>query len=87
VHVPLTGIAQPPRSSRTRTRPSLCTGRRTLADLRAIPWVFSWNQSRHYLSGWFGLGTALEELHKHNPAGFATLVNARQLLALPAAAC
>ncbi len=55
------------------SRPSRRTGRRTLADLRAIPWVFSWNQSRHYLPGWFGLGTALEELHKNNPAGFATL--------------
>jgi phosphoenolpyruvate carboxylase len=55
------------------SRPSRRTGRRTLADLRAIPWVFSWNQSRHYLPGWFGLGTALEELHANNPAGFATL--------------
>jgi len=42
------------------SRPSRRTGRRTLADLRAIPWVFSWNQSRHYLPGWYGVGTALE---------------------------
>jgi phosphoenolpyruvate carboxylase len=55
------------------SRPSRRTGMRTLADLRAIPWVFSWNQSRHYLPGWFGLGTALEELHEKNPKGFATL--------------
>lgn len=44
------------------SRPSRRTGRRTLADLRAIPWVFAWTQSRHYLPGWYGLGTALAAL-------------------------
>lgn len=55
------------------SRPSRRTGKRTLNDLRAIPWVFSWNQSRHYLPGWYGLGTALEELLKTDKDAFATL--------------
>ncbi len=60
-------------TSRIGSRPARRTGQRTLADLRAIPWVFSWNQSRHYLPGWYGVGTALEALAGQRPEAFETL--------------
>lgn len=60
-------------SSRIGSRPKRRSGQRSLADLRAIPWVFSWNQCRYYLPGWFGVGTALEALEKNQPELFKTL--------------
>ncbi|HET6910269.1 MAG TPA: phosphoenolpyruvate carboxylase [Mycobacteriales bacterium] len=35
---------------------------RSLADLRAIPWVFAWSQTRCNLTGWYGLGSGLEKV-------------------------
>jgi len=44
------------------SRPSRRRGERTLDDLRAIPWVFAWTQSRCMIPAWYGLGTALTEV-------------------------
>lgn len=55
------------------SRPARRTGKRTLADLRAIPWVFSWNQSRHYLPGWHGLGGGLKKLREEEPEAWELL--------------
>ena len=55
---------------RLGSRPSRRTGSQSLNDLRAIPWVFSWNQSRFFLTGWYGAGSALAYLEKHYKENF-----------------
>jgi len=44
------------------SRPARRRGERTLDDLRAIPWVFAWTQSRCMIPAWYGLGAALAEV-------------------------
>ena len=42
------------------SRPASRSSSTAIEDLRAIPWVFSWSQSRVMLPGWFGFGSAVE---------------------------
>jgi phosphoenolpyruvate carboxylase len=42
------------------SRPSRRSEGGDVRQLRAIPWVFAWTQSRHLLSAWYGIGHALE---------------------------
>jgi phosphoenolpyruvate carboxylase len=42
------------------SRPARRFGARSLKDLRAIPWVFAWSQNRHVITGWYGVGSALQ---------------------------
>ncbi len=51
------------------SRPASRTARAGVEDLRAIPWVFSWTQSRHILPGWYGVGTGLATVAEEFGAG------------------
>jgi phosphoenolpyruvate carboxylase len=51
------------------SRPTYRKATKSVGDLRAIPWVFSWMQSRFNFPGWFGLGSALEAVLKRGPKG------------------
>ena len=75
------------------SRPASRSGERSVEDLRAIPWVFSWTQSRCILPGWFSLATGidayleeggdietLQEMYDQWPFFRTTLDNAAQAL-------
>ena len=51
------------------SRPTFRRNTTSVEDLRAIPWVFSWMQSRFNFPGWFGLGSGLNHVLKQGPKG------------------
>ena len=55
------------------SRPSSRKPTRSIADLRAIPWVLAWSQSRVMLPGWYGTGTAFESWTGDDPEKLARL--------------
>jgi phosphoenolpyruvate carboxylase len=60
-------------SSKIGSRPSRRTNQRTLTDLRAIPWVFSWTQSRVNITSWYGVGSTLKLIKEEQPERYALL--------------
>jgi phosphoenolpyruvate carboxylase len=55
------------------SRPTFRKATKSVEDLRAIPWVFSWMQSRCVFPGWYGLGSALEQFAAKGPEQAALL--------------
>jgi phosphoenolpyruvate carboxylase len=58
---------------RLGSRPSRRAATADIRQLRAIPWVFSWTQSRHLISAWYGVGAALKEFVAKTPGGLGQL--------------
>lgn len=61
---PINEISQLQISSRPARRSG---GSKEIGSLRAIPWVFSWTQTRFLLPAWYGVGTALQEFLEEEP--------------------
>ncbi|MGA0816089.1 MAG: phosphoenolpyruvate carboxylase [Burkholderiaceae bacterium] len=64
---PINEIAALNIGSRPASRPGAGGKPRSIESLRAIPWGFSWGQSRVNLPGWYGLGSAIEAFIKASP--------------------
>ncbi len=51
------------------SRPASRKPSTSIADLRAIPWVFSWSQCRLSIPGWYGFGSAMQAWMQNHPEG------------------
>ncbi|HVV01764.1 MAG TPA: phosphoenolpyruvate carboxylase [Verrucomicrobiae bacterium] len=58
---------------RIGSRPTRRKATTDIRELRAIPWVFAWTQSRHLISAWYGVGHALSAFMKEKPDGLERL--------------
>ena len=61
------------RPAARRNPPTIASNLEEVGQIRAIPWVFSWMQSRFNLPGWYGLGAGLETILSRGPDGLAFL--------------
>jgi phosphoenolpyruvate carboxylase len=59
--------------ARLGSRPAKRSGKKSMADLRAIPWVFGWMQSRQLVPAYFGVGYALDQFIRTTPDGLEQL--------------
>jgi phosphoenolpyruvate carboxylase len=59
--------------ARLGSRPAKRSGKKSMADLRAIPWVFGWMQSRQLVPAYFGVGHALSQFIQSTPDGLVQL--------------
>jgi len=67
---PINELANLPISSRPAKRKSSSS---SFSDVRAIPWVFSWMQSRAIIPSWYSVGTALKRFCDEHENGLETL--------------
>ncbi len=61
------------KSTKIGSRPASRSAAQDFEQLRAIPWVFSWVQSRYIISAWYGAGYAFKKYMDENPQGLAHL--------------
>ena len=62
------------------SRPAKRTATREIGNLRAIPWTFSWNQTRILLPSWYGAGSGIESFIASHPQGRAKALSRLQAM-------